>query len=231
MAQSAGTSGVRRRAALLPALAAVALAAVALGQACGTGSDRLTVFAAASLSDVLGGDDEAGDGVRYSFAGSQQLAAQLEGGAEADVVVTADQRTIERVADEYRPVATTSLAIAVEPGNPHDITALADLARVTVVLAHPAVPIGGYAVEALRRANVTVDPRSLELDVEAALHKVATGEADATIAYAVSKGTLVAIPPEHNVAVRFYAAAFTDRGAAFVRRLPAHLQQHGFGPP
>lgn len=212
--------------------AAAATAAALLGTlaACGgsRGTHELTVFAAASLADAL----PRTDGVRYSFAGSQQLAAQLGQGAEADVLITADERTIRAVTADYRAVATTTLAIAVAQGNPKGIASLADLARVTVVLADPSVPIGRYSADALQKAGVTVQPRSLELDVEAAVQKVAIGEADATIAYAATRrAELIAIPPEHNVVARYYAAALTDDGRGYVERLPGLLQRHGFGPP
>src|SRR5690606_2488218 len=64
-------------------------------------ADRsLTVFAAASLTDVL---QEVGaaytartaESVRFSFAGSATLARQIEAGAPADVFVSADQQWMD----------------------------------------------------------------------------------------------------------------------------------------
>ena len=213
----------------------LALVLAVAAAACGGGDGDLTVYAAASLSSAL----PQADGVRYSFAGSQQLVAQIEQGVEADVLVTADERTIKRVTADYDAVASTTLAIAVAPGNPKRIDALADLAgsNIAVVLADPSVPIGRYSADALAKANVTVRPKSLELDVEAALQKVAIGEADATIAYAAAtttataKAELVPIPPEHNVVARYYAAALTDRGKPYVEDLPAVLHKRGFDDP
>ncbi|MEY2568824.1 MAG: molybdate transport system substrate-binding protein [Actinomycetota bacterium] len=159
-----------------------------------TGS--LTVFAAASLTEAFT-DAKAtmerghtGLTITYNFAGSQALAQQITDGAPADVVATADTTTMQKLQDAQLVEAPTvfahnTLAIAVAPGNPKHIARLADLARpdVIVVLADPSVPVGKYAAAALAHAGVTVHPRSLELDVKAALAKVKAGEADAAIVY------------------------------------------------
>ncbi len=46
------------------------------------------------------------------------------------------------------------------------------------------VPAGKYTAQILKAAGITVNPKSKELDVKAAVTKVVTGEADATVAYA-----------------------------------------------
>src|SRR5450756_751733 len=63
----------------------------------------LTVFAAASLTEALS-DEKArlstaypGLSVTYSFAGSQQLVAQIQAGAPADVVATADESNMQKL--------------------------------------------------------------------------------------------------------------------------------------
>ena len=178
---------------------------------------ELTVFAAASLTDAFTDAKTTIErahrrlSLTYNFAGSQVLAQQIIEGAPADVVATADTRTMDRLVAAglvERPVvlARNSLVIAVEPGNPEGITGLDDLARpgLAVVLADPSVPVGAYAATALARAGVTVRPRSLELDVKAALAKVTAGEADAAIVYttdvtaARSRASSVAIADADN---------------------------------
>lgn len=153
----------------------------------------ITVFAAASLAEAFTAATASLPQVRptYSFGGSQQLVTQLLQGAAADVVATADASSMERLVDAGLvdpPVtfARTTLVIAVQPGNPRGITGLADLGRAgfTVVLADPSVPAGRYARQVLEGASVRVNPRSLELDVKAALAKVTAGEADAALVYA-----------------------------------------------
>jgi molybdate transport system substrate-binding protein len=153
------------------------------------------VFAAASLQQAFTAEGKAFEAshprlrVTFSFAGSQSLVAQVEQGAPADVLATADLATIDRVRDQLRraPVAFAhnQLALVTEPGNPLHLTSLADLTRpgLKVVLADPAVPVGKAAATALRAAGVQVRPVSLEDAVTGVVTKVRTGEADAGIAY------------------------------------------------
>ena len=153
----------------------------------------ITVFAAASLTEAFTSAASSVPHVRarFSFGGSQQLVTQLLQGAEADVVATADGPSMERLVAASlveAPVtfARSTLVIAVRPGNPRGVAGLDDLARpdLAVVLADPSVPAGRYARQVLDEASVRVAPRSLELDVKAALGKVTAGEADAAIVYA-----------------------------------------------
>lgn len=210
--------------------ALLALAPLVLGAACRTGDDRdtLTVFAAASLNEVFtelaeqfeARQVESGHDVDVlvSFAGSQQLVAQIEQGAEADVIATADEESIAAVTAASVVFAQNRLAIVVEPGNPLAIDELADLARadVILVLAAPSVPAGRYAMEALGRAGVTTRPRSFEENVKAVVNRVALGEADAGIAYVTDVAAAgdavgsVEIPAEHNVAARYPIATLSD---------------------
>lgn len=197
---------MRRAFLLLPLLA--------LGACAGSADGRgITVFAAASLSapfEALADELDDGAAPTFSFAGSSALVRQIEQGAPADVVATADERSMQALVsaglvEEPRVFARNRLAIAVEPGNPQRIEELADLARpdLVVVLCEPTVPAGAYAREALAKAGVTVRPRSLELDVKAALAKVTAGEADAAIVYASDTEDRVEIPGEHNVVAAY----------------------------
>lgn len=185
------------------------------------------MFAAASLAKAFGAAQtklEAtfpGIHLTFSFAGSQQLAQNLIDGAPADVVATADTPTMQRLVhaglvDSPRIFARNALEIAVAPGNPKHIRILRDLARadVTVVLADPSVPAGKYADEILAHAGVAVTPKSLELNVETALERVESGDADAAIVYrtdviaAAGRVAGVAIPTTDNV-VATYPIAIT----------------------
>lgn len=155
----------------------------------------VTVFAAASLTKAFAAEGKAfesthpGVSVTFSFAGSQSLVAQVEQGAPADVLATADLATIEAVRDKLdaAPIvfAHNQLAIITAPGNPMRIQGLADLARpgIKLVLAGPTVPVGKASAKALKAAGVTVHPVSLEDAVTGVVGKVALGEADAGIAY------------------------------------------------
>jgi molybdate transport system substrate-binding protein len=222
-------------------LVALALAATA----CGTASDTtagqprtLNVFAAASLTDAftqLGGDFTAAHPdvkVSFNFAGSNDLVTQLQQGAPADVLATADTSNMDAAGDlagTPQAFAGNKLIIAVEPGDPQHVTGLADLARkdLKVVLAAPEVPAGKYAQEALGKAGVTVKPVSLEVSVKGVVTKISLGEADAGIVYvtdvAAAKGKIegVAIPDDENVIASYPIATlpgskYPDDAKAFM---------------
>jgi molybdate transport system substrate-binding protein len=162
---------VRRRVGLL----VLALVAGCGGSSGGHEADRtLTVFAASSLTAAmtkeaaLFGREHPHVQVRFSFAGSQSLVAQLAQGAPADVLATADTASMKATGlSGSRVFAQNSLAVITAPGNPEHVRSLADLARpgLRVVLAGPTVPVGRAAAKALAAAGVRVQPVSLELDV------------------------------------------------------------------
>lgn len=227
-------------------LVVTAVLLLAAGCGPGAGAGGVTVLAAASLTEAFTGLG----GATFSFAGSQQLVAQVSHGAPVDVVATADNETMDRLVraglvSPPRTFARNRLAIAVAPGNPERITGLADLARpgLKVVLADPAVPAGRYTLQMLDRAGVAVRPVSLELDVKAVARTVAAGEADAGVVYATDAAALarVEIAGAANVVATYPVAVVTASGRraaaeAFVARLlgPAGrtaLEAHGFGPP
>jgi molybdate transport system substrate-binding protein len=242
-------------------LAAVtALLAVATGCGGPDTSTTLTVLAASSLTDVFGelgkayGMSHKNVKIQLSFAGSQELGAQVKEGAPADVLATADETTMNRLDTKLerptrRVIAYNSLTIAVAPGNPQNIRGLADLARpgLRVVLAADSVPVGRYSRQALAKAGVTVTPKSEEIDVRTVLTRVRTGEADAGIVYitdlrsAGRAASSVPIPAAQNVTASYPAVVIKDSehkdaSAAFVSWLgsaaaKATLNEYGFSTP
>src|SRR6185295_7170514 len=175
----------------------VALAALAF-RAQATTQTRLTVFAAASLTDVLPGIDGS---QRYSFGGSNMLAAQIEHGAPADVFASANTTLPSRLHAKglcSKPVVFTRnrLVIVVPRSNPSRIRGARDLTRpgVKVVVAGPGVPVGDYTLDALKRAKllaaVLSNVVSRETDVREVLAKVALGEADAGFVYSTDAKTV-----------------------------------------
>ncbi len=200
-----------------------------------------TLVAAASLRDVFGTLATAferahpGVTVRLNFAGSQELRTQLEHGAPADVLASADTRQMDaaraaKLVEAPRILATNAPVIVVPADDPVTVRSLADLARVPrLVLGAPEVPIGAYTLQILDRARAElgsdfparVQARvvSRELNVRQVLTKVVLGEAEAGIVYrtdARSAGTrvrVVEIPPALNVVAEYPIATVT--GSAY----------------
>jgi molybdate transport system substrate-binding protein len=177
---------------LRPLLIAAAIAAVAAGSAASAVHARLTVYAAASLTNALPQIDK---NERYSFGGSNMLAAQIEQGAPADVFASANTSLPAALHAKKlcsRPVvfARNTLVIVTPKGNPAGLDSVNDLARagVKLVIADPGVPVGGYTLKLLQNLKLTakVLPNvvSRETDVREVLAKVVLGEADAGVVYA-----------------------------------------------
>lgn len=217
----------------LPRLAvfvALALASAGCGIASGDSRIGLKILAASSLTDAF---TELGDAykavnrrvtsVQFEFAGSQEVAGNVEEREHADVLATADAASMNIAATRVsgpRPFAHGSMTIAVAPGDPLHIRTLADLAnpRVRVVLGGPTVPVGRYAQQVLAEAGVSVRPSAEEADARTVLTRVRTGEADAGIVYVTDMrsagvaATSVPIPVQQNAVATYFAAAV--RGSA-----------------
>ncbi|HZO96311.1 MAG TPA: molybdate ABC transporter substrate-binding protein [Gaiellaceae bacterium] len=242
-----------RVARLLAAAAAAALLAVPAASARGSG--ELVVFAAASLTDAL---PELAPGNAYAFAGSDELATQIEHGAPADVFLSADTKLPARLHREgllRRPVvfARNALVVVVPRSNPARIHGVRDLARpgVAVDVASASVPVGRYTQRALRRlrlsAKVNANVVSHETDVRAVLGKVVLGQADAGVVYSTDARAVhgevrvIRIPgraqPDVAYALGVVAGSPHEAAArAFVARVlgkrgQAVLGRYGFLPP
>jgi molybdate transport system substrate-binding protein len=186
-------SGVRSA---RPLVAAGIVAAILPGCAATTAQPpQLVVSAAASLSAVfedVGAEFERATGVDvvFNFAGSSDLLAQLEQGASADVLATADERTMNSARDAgllagaAEVFAQNAMAVAIAPGNPAAIESLEDLTGdALLVVCAPQVPCGSATLALAERAGLDLSPVSEESSVTDVLAKVATGEADAGIVY------------------------------------------------
>ena len=141
-------------------LLAVLVAALALPGSV-SGGTPITVFAAASLTQALPRIDPA---PRYSFAGSDQLAIQIQQGAPADVFAAASPKQPEllfRNGLVRRPVAfaTNKLIVLVPRSNPAHIQSVYDLRRagVKIVIGDATVPIGTYTRQILETLGITAD--------------------------------------------------------------------------
>ena len=248
---------------LTPAVFAIGSIVLALGGAVGAPalagaskkSATLQVFAAASLADAFA---ELGKGleksrpgisVRFNLAGSQQLAAQLEQGALADVFASADERWMayvgERglVADKPVIFARNRLVVIVPRSNPARIGKLQDLGKsgIKFVIGADAVPVGRYSRVMLQ--NLSRDPAfgsdfaartlrnvvSEEENVRSVVGKVQLGEADAGIVYRSDVSASVArfvtvleIPESANVLASYPIAVV--RGASQAEAAKAFVE-------
>ena len=219
------------------------MAAVSCG-AMAQPSKSLTVFAAASLTGAfgeIGKQFEAatpGVKVAFNFAGSQQLRAQLEQGARADVFASANTKEMIAaiaetlvVSGTQRTFVTNRLAVILPKSNPGKITSLADLARpgLKLDLADPSVPVGQYALDVLAKMSqdatfgvtfkdkVVANVVSREDNVKAVVAKVQLGEADAGVVYttditpsAAKDLTTLEIPDKFNVIATYPIAPLKD---------------------
>jgi molybdate transport system substrate-binding protein len=219
------------------AVVASALAAVAFARGSSVKAPRLTIFAAASLTNVFPRIDPR---ERYSFAGSNTLAAQIQQGLPADVFASANTKLpwqLHRQNWVTRPVVFTSnrLVVVVAHGNPLHINSVRALERagLRIVMAAAGVPVGDYTRKVLARlglSDLVGKAVSQETDVREVLTKVVLGEADAGFVYATDakavkgKVSLVGIPSAAQPQVLYAAAAVKSsshlRAAkAWVKRL------------
>jgi molybdate transport system substrate-binding protein len=235
-------------------LAAALLIAVA---GCGGGSSDppLVVSAAASLTDALTSCSKQFDGaeVRLSFAGSDELAAQIRQGVKPDVYAAANTKLPDQLASEGlldKPVrfATNELVIAVPDGSA--IASIDDLAKpgVKLVIGSETVPVGTYTRTVLgklpadQEKKVMANVRSNEPDVKGVVGKLTQGAADAGFVYRtdlVDGLKAIALPSDLQPVVEYGAgvvkgAKHPDAARKYIDGMTSGacadaLKQAGFG--
>ena len=233
----------------------VSLAALLAFPAATSAGGGITVYAAASLARVLPRIDRA---PRYSFAGSDQLALQIQQGAPADVYAAASPKYPELLYHSglvAKPVvfATNKLVVIVPRSNPGHVRSVYDLRRsgLRVVIGDKSVPIGSYTRQILDTLGITADVAknvvSEETDVKGIVAKVALGEADAGFVYitdaktVATKVRVVPLPGWAQPPVRYELAVVKASGnqkaaRAFVKKVLSArgrqlLKRAGFGLP
>ncbi len=244
----------------VPALVGCVAALAFAGVGCGGGSGGALVVLGASslqepLSEYAGGFG--GAEVRTSFAGSDQLAAEIRQGAAADVFASADTEYPARLHREGlvgkpRVFAANELVLAVPAGS--DVDSLGDLARpgTDLVIGDRTVPVGAYTRTVLarlpgpRRRAILANVRSEEPEVSSVVAKLEQGAADAGFVYATDvRGAAglktVPIPARLRPDVAYAAAVVSgsDDAPAARRFLAgllagagaADLRRAGFLPP
>jgi molybdate transport system substrate-binding protein len=216
-------------------------------------SGRLSVFAAASLTEVL---PKINSRAEYSFAGSDQLAAQIQLGARVDVFAAASPKYPELLyqkglVEKPIPFATNSLVLIVPKANPAHIRSVFDLTKpgIKIVIGAPSVPVGAYTLTVLKNLGISnavlANVVSQETDVKGVVAKVALGEADAGFVYVTDvrpvrgKVAAIAIRESAQPHVVYEVAVLKDakhpraahRFVTALIRAPAQrlLLQYGFG--
>jgi molybdate transport system substrate-binding protein len=209
-----------------------------------SGSKTMTVLAAASLIESfteLGKMFETqnpGVKVSFNFAGSQQLAQQLDQGAGADVFASASPKYMDAAVTSKRvnkvdakTFVKNRLVVIFPKDNPAGLKALTDLANpgLKLDLADKSVPVGQYALDFLDKAvkdpgfdpqfkvNVVKNVVSYEDNVKSVLTKVSLGEVDAGIVYvtditaaAAAKVGKLDIPDALNIIATYPIAPISD---------------------
>jgi molybdate transport system substrate-binding protein len=183
---------------LLAAMLALPSCGSGSGSSGSSGGGTLNVFAASSLTEVFTQlasvyqQQHPGWKVRLNFLGSDELAAQIEQGVDADVYAAAstkypEQLQSEKLLGKTTDFATNTLVLIVPSDNPAGITSVSDLTKgAKLVIGDPSVPIGSYTETVL--GNLGIDPASLnvvsrEAKTKDIATKVELGEADAGFVY------------------------------------------------
>jgi molybdate transport system substrate-binding protein len=245
-------------------VALISLVVLLVG-ACGgdsNGKPAVRVSAAASLKKAFESYGKSFDAAQasFSFAGSDQLGAQIKAGVHPDVFAAASTKLPDQLhADGLveRPVAfaTNTLVIAVPASGAQKVRSLGDLARpgVKIAAGSATVPVGSYARKVLaglprdQGHDILANIRSNEPDVAGVVGKVSQGAADAGFVYVTdvkaAGGRLRSVPiPASLQPTVVYGAAVVkggkhpDQAAQFVDGLTTGagrnaLQAAGFGPP
>ena len=239
------------------------IAACALSPAgCGGGDDMVTVSAASSLKKALtdyGGTFEDAK-ARFSFAGSDELAAQIRKGARPDVFASANTKLPDELYDEglvEKPVtfAGNELVLAVPAGSDAGVSSLRDLEMpgTSLAIGSEGVPVGSYTRTVLSKlpesesSAILKNVRSEEPDVAGIVGKLTQGAVDAGFVYIsdvrATDGKLKAIElPESLQPTVAYGAAVVkgaeheDAAQTFVDGLldgdgKRALDAAGFEPP
>jgi molybdate transport system substrate-binding protein len=238
------------------AFAAVVALTIALGMFAGQASARshaqITVYAAASLTDVFPKIDSS---QKYQFGGSNTLAAQITQGAPADVFASANTTLPNQLFSKglcSKPVVFTrnSLVVVVPKANPAKIRSVYGLTKsgVKLVIAGSGVPVGSYTLQILNNMNlsgsVLKNVVSRETDVREVLAKVALGEADAGFVYSTDaktvsgKVTVIKVPAwaqpkvQYGICVASKSSNKAD-AQAFIKKVLSkagqkRMRQYGF---
>ncbi|HET7051334.1 MAG TPA: molybdate ABC transporter substrate-binding protein [Solirubrobacteraceae bacterium] len=225
-----------------------------------SGKPNLTVSAASSLKDAFTtyAQQFPQATVRYSFAGSDMLAAQIEQGVKPDVFASANTKLPDMLYAKglvSRPVTFAANQLVIAVPSDSKIESVQDLEKpgTTIAIGSATVPIGSYTRTVLAKLGsagskkILANVRSEEPDVTGIVGKLTQGAVDAGFTYVTdvkaTKGALRAIPlPASLQPVVAYGVAIVKGGPhpaqakAFISGLldgngQTDLRDAGFLPP
>ena len=202
----------------------------------------LVVSAAASLQKAFTryGGQFSSARARFSFAGSDALAAQIEQGVHPDVFASANTKLPQTLYGKgllERPVvfAANRLVLAV-PASSAKITSFADVEKpgVTLSVGTASVPVGAYTQTALgklpaaQRSAVLANVRDREPDVTGIVGRLTEGAVDAGFLYitdvTATDGQLRAIALPASLHPRVAYGVAVVKGTAHPRQARAFVE-------
>jgi molybdate transport system substrate-binding protein len=209
-----------RISAALTAAAALSLAA------CGDDEDStaLVISAASSLETAFTSyADKAGIDAKQSFAGSDELAAQIRQGVAPDVYAAANTRLPDELYGEdlvSEPVVFAANTVVIGVPADSDIQGLEDLEQpgTTIAIGDGEVPVGQYTRDVLdrlptaQRDAILGNVRSEEPEVSGIIGKLTQGAVDAGFVYMTDVTAVgdalraVKLPPDLESDVAYGAA-------------------------
>ena len=228
-----------------PAFAVVLAVTLAIAACAVDDADRVTVFAASSLTDVI--DDlaerweaDGGPKVVAVLGGSNHLAAQLRDGAPADAFLTADADLLDGLLSNPTPAnliqgfAYNHLVVAMPSDGPDRNPGDLHNRDLDLVACAREVPCGDTTWAWF--GDLPID--SYEPSVRAVVTRLDLGEADLGIVYATdvaARPGLIQAWPQDSACpcVAYAAAALTNRGRSLLAFLNTPvtrdvLTSHGF---
>jgi molybdate transport system substrate-binding protein len=195
--KSVRNPGLRKVSAMLAILVTLGLTMSACGGDNKSSAQKtnLVVFAASSLTGSFTTMESAFEkahpnvNVVTSFDSSSVLVKQIQSGATADVMATADEESMQPLVDKSQvsgsptTFATNHLIVVTPKDNPGKVTRLDSLSKVKFVLCDPSAPCGAASKKVLASAGISARPQSLEQNVKGVLAKVTSGNTDAGLVY------------------------------------------------